>query len=40
MIPDWIKSTFQFYLDGKISDAELVKSLEWLINNGIINLKK
>jgi phosphate ABC transporter phosphate-binding protein len=39
LIPDWIKNTFKFYVDGQISDKELIQSIEWLINNGLIKIK-
>ena len=37
-IPEWIKSIFAFYLDGKINDDELVKALQFLVKEGIIKV--
>ncbi len=37
-IPDWIKNTFQFYLDDKITDLDLISALEYMINHDIINI--
>lgn len=37
-IPEWIKSIFAFYLDEKINDEELVKALQFLIKEGIIEV--
>ena len=35
-IPPWIKSIFEFYVAGDISDAELIGALQFLISEGII----
>ena len=37
-IPAWIKSVFSFYIDGQITDEELVRSLEYLISHGVIEI--
>ena len=37
-IPDWIKNNAKWWSEGSISDADYVKSLEFLINNGIIDM--
>ena len=37
-IPFWIKSSAKFWVDGQISDAEFMKTLEYLINTKIINI--
>lgn len=37
-IPAWIKSIFEFYVDGQITDAELISALEYLIAQGIIHV--
>jgi len=38
-IPSWIKTTAQWWAEGKISNLEYVQSIEWLVNQGIIKLK-
>ncbi len=35
-IPQWIKTSTTWWLDGKISDQEYAKSLEYLIKVGFI----
>ena len=37
-IPGWIKSIFEFYVDGQITDAELISALEFLIAQDIIQV--
>ena len=37
-IPDWIKNTAGFWVDGAISDQEFVAALQFLINDGIITV--
>lgn len=37
-IPTWIKSIFAFYLDGQITDDELISALEFLIAQDIIQV--
>jgi hypothetical protein len=39
MTPSWIKTSAQWGVDGKISNMEYPKAIEWLINEGIIKLK-
>lgn len=39
-IPDWIKQTAKWWSNGMITDAEYIKSIEWLVNQGIIKLDK
>jgi subtilase family serine protease len=36
--PDWIKNTFKWYVDGVISEQELVGALQFLINEGILKV--
>jgi len=38
VLPDWIKNNAKWWSEGSISDADYVKSLEFLINNGIIDV--
>lgn len=38
LIPPWIKSVFAYYVDGQITEAELVNALEYLIEAGVINV--
>ena len=37
-IPAWIKRVFAFYVDGQITDAELITALEYLITQNIIQV--
>ena len=37
-IPNWIKTTAGFWVDGAISDQEFVAALQFLINDGIITI--
>jgi len=39
ILPAWIKTTAQWWAEGKISNLEYTKAIEWLINEGIIKLK-
>ena len=38
VIPDWIKNNAKWWSEGAISDTDYVESLEYLINNGIIDV--
>ena len=37
-IPDWVKNNAKWWADGSISEDDYIQSLEYLINNGIINV--
>ncbi len=37
-IPSWVKSIFDFYGQGKLSDDELISAIKFLIQQGIIKL--
>ena len=37
-IPEWIKNNAKWWSEGSISEADYIKSLEYLITNGIINI--
>ena len=37
-IPDWIKNTMQWYLDGLISEDEMISAIQFLVKEGIIKL--
>lgn len=37
-IPDWIKNTMQWYLDGAISEDEMITAIQFLVKEGIIKL--
>lgn len=37
-IPNWVKGVFGMYADGKLSDADLIQALQFLIKQGIIKL--
>ena len=36
-IPNWVKDVFAFYLAGKLSDHDLIHTIQYLVNQGIIN---
>lgn len=38
-IPSWVKDVFAFYMDGNLSDDELIPVLQYLIQEGIIRLE-
>ena len=38
-IPDWIKNIFVWYAEGTITEADLLSALEYLINEGIIEVE-
>lgn len=37
-IPSWVKNTALWWGQGQISDAEFIKALQWLINQGILSV--
>jgi hypothetical protein len=37
-IPDWIRNTMQWYLDGVISEDEMISAIQFLVKEGIIKL--
>jgi len=37
-IPEWVKNNAKWWSEGSISDTDYVTSLEYLINNGMINV--
>lgn len=37
-IPEWVKNNAKWWSDGSISEGEYLKSLEYLITKGIINI--
>ena len=37
-VPDWVKQVFKYYVDGQISEAELLAALVYLIDNGIMEV--
>ena len=38
VIPDWVKNNAKWWSEGSISEADYVKSLEYMITNGIIDI--
>ena len=38
-IPDWIRNNAQWWVDNQISDDDFVKSIDWLVNNGVISIE-
>jgi len=39
-IPSWVKNTAKWWGEGQISDSDYIQSLQWLIDNGILNIPK
>ncbi|MFB5638167.1 MAG: hypothetical protein ACE5RF_07135, partial [Nitrosarchaeum sp.] len=37
-IPVWIKNTMGWYIDGSISEHEMILAIQFLVNQGIIKL--
>jgi len=37
-IPNWVKAIFGYYAQGNLSDDDLIKALQFLIKQGIINV--
>lgn len=37
-IPNWVKGIFNFYAQGNLSDDDLIKALQFLVQQGIIKL--
>lgn len=38
-VPGWVKQVFGFYVDGQISESELLSALKYLIDNGIMQVE-
>ncbi len=38
MVPDWIKNNAKWWYNGQISDDDFIKSLQYLVNKGIIRV--
>ena len=38
VIPDWIKNNMRWWYNGQISDDDFIKSLQYLVNKGIIRV--
>ena len=38
-VPEWIKNTAGWWATDKIPDEEFIKSLQYLLQNGIINVE-
>ena len=39
LVPTWVKNTAEWWADDKISETEFANAIEFLVNEGIINLK-
>jgi tetratricopeptide (TPR) repeat protein len=39
-IPVWVKNTMQWYLDGAVSEKEMIAALQFLIKEKVINLEE
>lgn len=37
-IPSWVKNTALWWGQGQISDAEFIKAIQWMVNNGLITI--
>ena len=37
-IPDWVNTTMKFYLDGQISEREMLDAFNWLFENNVMHL--
>jgi peptidoglycan/xylan/chitin deacetylase (PgdA/CDA1 family) len=37
-IPEWVKNTMQWYLDGVISEDEMIAAIQFLVKEGVIKL--
>ncbi len=37
-IPSWVKDTMQWYLDGAISEDEMINAIQFLVKNNIIDI--
>ncbi|MFZ1076769.1 MAG: hypothetical protein WAN47_04990 [Nitrosotalea sp.] len=37
-IPSWVKNTALWWGQGQISDAEFIKAIQWMINDGLIQI--
>ncbi len=37
-VPDWVKNTMQWYLDGVISEDEMINAIQFMIKEGIIKI--
>ena len=38
-VPDWVKTTMQWYIDGIISEEEMVAAIQYLVNIDVIKLR-
>jgi hypothetical protein len=38
MVPDWIKNNVRWWHDGQLSDDDFIKSLQYLVNKGVIRI--
>ena len=38
LIPDWVKNTMKWFVEGAITEREMISAIEYLINAGIIKL--
>jgi len=38
LIPEWIKNTARFWVEGNVSDSEFINALQYMIKNGIIEI--
>ncbi len=37
-IPNWVKNTALWWGQGQVGDADFIKAIQWMIDNGIIHL--
>lgn len=38
IIPEWIKNTAEFWINGQVSDEEFVTALQFLVEQGVLNI--
>ena len=38
-VPNWVRTIFIWYAENKISESDLLKAIEFLIDNGIIKIR-
>ncbi|MEK0352830.1 MAG: hypothetical protein QQN57_08100, partial [Nitrosopumilus sp.] len=39
IVPPWVRYNAGWYAEGLITEVEFVKGLEWMINNGVIEIQ-
>ena len=39
-IPDWVKTQFEWFVDGQIDEATLLTSMNWMFDNNLMHLSE